>query len=112
VDPFLLQKCLGTAGAMASSCGPVGTHRRTGKSAGGLSSEELSRTLHLRARCRPLYHRVPSFVSLPLCLNFEHFMICVLLCNTRIHVIIYISCHVCDVLCINASVLVTRKDPG
>jgi hypothetical protein len=39
-------------------------------------------------------------------------MICVLLCNTRIHVIIRISGHVCDVFCINALVLATRKDPG
>jgi hypothetical protein len=59
-----------------------------------------------------LYHRVPSFVSLPLCLNFKHFMIYVFWCNTRIHVIIHISGHVWDVLYINASVLATRKDPG
>jgi hypothetical protein len=75
---FGLQICLSTTGVVTSSCGPVATHRRTGKSAGVLSSEELSMTLHLRARCGPLYHRVSSFVSLPLCLNFEHFMICIL----------------------------------
>jgi hypothetical protein len=86
--------------------------RRIGRSAGSLSSEEMLRTSHLRARCGPLYHRVPSFVSLPLCLNFEHFMICVLYCKTRIHVITRILGHVCDALCINASVLVTRKDSG
>jgi hypothetical protein len=28
------------------------------------------------------------------------------------YIIICISGHVCDVLCINASVLATRKDPG
>jgi hypothetical protein len=55
---------------------------------------------------------VPSFVSLPLCLNFKHFMICVLCCKTRIHVIIHISGHVCDVLCGNALVLTTHKDSG
>jgi hypothetical protein len=44
----------------------------------GLNSEELSRTLHLRTRCGPLYCRVPSFVSFSLCLNFKHFMIYVL----------------------------------
>jgi hypothetical protein len=103
---------MSTAGTVASSCGSVATHRRTKKSAGGPSSEELSRTPHLRARCGPLYHRVSSFVSLPLCLNFEHFMICVLRGNTRIRVIIHILGHVCDVLCVNASVLTTRKDPG
>jgi hypothetical protein len=37
-------------------------------------------------------------------------MICVLCCNTRIHVITHISGQVCDVLCINASVLTNRKD--
>jgi hypothetical protein len=99
-------------GAAASLCGPVVTHQRIGKSAGSLSSEELSRTSHLRSRCGPLYRRVPSFVLLPLCLNFEHFMICVLCCKTRIHVITHILGHVCNVLCINTSVLATHKDPG
>jgi hypothetical protein len=75
---FLLQKYLSTAGAVVSSCDPVVTQRRARKSVEGSSSEELSRTSHLRARCSPLYRRVPSFVSLPLCLNFEHFMIHVL----------------------------------
>jgi hypothetical protein len=39
-------------------------------------------------------------------------MIRVLLCNTRIRVLIHILGHVCDVLYINALLLVTRKDPG
>jgi hypothetical protein len=39
-------------------------------------------------------------------------MICVLCCNRRIHVITRILGHVYDILCINASVLTTRKDPG
>jgi hypothetical protein len=99
-------------GAVISLCGPMATHRRIGKSAGSLSSEELSRTSHLRARCGPLYHRVPSFVSLPLCLKFEHFRIYVLRCNTRIQVITRILGHVCDVLCDNVSVLATHKDSG
>jgi hypothetical protein len=83
-----------------------------GKSTGSLSSEELSGTSHLSARCGPLYRRVLSFVLLSLCLNFKHFRICVLCCNARIHVITHILGHVCDVLCVNASVLTTRKDPG
>jgi hypothetical protein len=45
--PFWMQKCLSTMVAVACLCGPVATHRRTRKLAGGLSSEELSRTLHL-----------------------------------------------------------------
>jgi hypothetical protein len=99
-------------GAAASLCGPVVTHRRIGKSAGSISSDELPRISHLRARCGPLYRRVPSFVSLPLCLNFKHFMISMLCCNTRIHVINHILAHVCDILYVNASVLTTRKDTG
>jgi hypothetical protein len=39
-------------------------------------------------------------------------MICVLCCKIRIHVITCISGHVCDVLCVNASILITRKDLG
>jgi hypothetical protein len=45
-------------------------------------------------------------------LKFEHFIIYVLCCNPRTRVITHISGHVCDVLCINASVLATRKDLG
>jgi hypothetical protein len=75
---FWLQKCQSIVGAVISLCGQMATHRRIEKSAVSLSSEELSRTSHLRARCGPLYHRVPSFVSLPPCLNFEHFRIYVL----------------------------------
>jgi hypothetical protein len=72
---FWLQKYLSTAGAVTGSCGPVATHLRAGESAGGLSSEELSRTLHLRAQCETLYRRVPSFVSLPLCLGVVCFQL-------------------------------------
>jgi hypothetical protein len=39
-------------------------------------------------------------------------MICVLYCKTRIRIITRILGHVCDVLCINASVLETRQDPS
>jgi hypothetical protein len=45
---FWLQKCLRTASDVASSCGPVATHPRTGKSARDPNSAELSRTSHLR----------------------------------------------------------------
>jgi hypothetical protein len=71
VDLSWLQKCLSTVSVVASLCSPVVTHRRTRKSDGGPSSEEMSRTSHLRARCGPFYRRVPSFVSLPLCLNLK-----------------------------------------
>jgi hypothetical protein len=40
---------------VTSLCGPMTTRRRIGKSAGSLSSEEMSRTSHLMARCGPLY---------------------------------------------------------
>jgi hypothetical protein len=44
--------------------------------------------------------------------NFEHFMICVLWCNTIIHVITHILGHVCDILCVNSSMLITHNDAG
>jgi hypothetical protein len=109
---FWLQKCRSTIGAATSLCGPMVTHQRTGKSAESLSSKELLRTSHLRARCGPLYSQVSSFELHPPSLNFKHVMICVLCCNARIHVITRISSHVCDVLCVNASVLATCKDPS
>jgi hypothetical protein len=109
---FWLQKCLSTADAVTSSCGPVATHRRTGKSGRGPSSEERSKTSHLMARCKPLYRQVLFFVSFSLCLNFKHFIIYVLSCDIKIHVITHILSHVYDVLCINVSVLATHKDPG
>jgi hypothetical protein len=73
-----VQRCPSTAVAMANLCGPVVTRLRTEKSAGSPRFEELSRTSHLRARCGLLYRQVLSFISLSLCLNFEHFMIYVL----------------------------------
>jgi hypothetical protein len=51
------------AGAVASSCGPVATRLRTEKSVGSSSSEEMLRTSHLRARCGPMYRRVPVFCN-------------------------------------------------
>jgi hypothetical protein len=36
-------------------CGPMATRLKIGKSAGSPSFEELPRTSHYRARCRPLY---------------------------------------------------------
>jgi hypothetical protein len=54
VDFFGLHKCLSTAGAVASSCGPVVTHQRTRKSARDPNSEELSGTPHLRTPCGSL----------------------------------------------------------
>jgi hypothetical protein len=93
--------------------GSAVTHLRTGKSAENSSFEELMRTPHHRARCGPWYCRVLVFVSLRLrVLIFEHFIIYVLWCNSRTHVITHISGHVCDVLCVNASVLATHKDRG
>jgi hypothetical protein len=53
---------------VANLCGPVVTRLKTGKSAGSPSFEELPRTLHHRARCRPLYLSSASLCSsLPLC---------------------------------------------
>jgi hypothetical protein len=51
-------------------------------------------------------------VSLLLCFKLEHFIVYVFLCNSRIHVITLYLGHVCVVLCVNASVLTPRMDPG
>jgi hypothetical protein len=44
--------------------------------------------------------------------NIEHFIIYVLLCNLRTHIITLYSGHVCDVLWVIASVMATRDSPG
>jgi hypothetical protein len=51
-------------------------------------------------------------VSLPLCFKLKHFIIYYFFCNSRTHVVTLYSGHVCVVLCINASVLVARINPG
>jgi hypothetical protein len=54
----------------------------------------LVRTNHscLRVECHSWYQSLTSVI--------------------RTHVITHISGHVCDALCVNASVLATLKDPG
>jgi hypothetical protein len=44
--------------------------------------------------------------------NFENFIIYVHFCNSRIYVITLYSGHVCDGLCVIASVMVTHNDTG
>jgi hypothetical protein len=69
-------------------CGPMVIGLKTRKSAGSLSFEELLRNSHHRARCGPLYHRVLVFcITSALFSNIEHFIIYVLLCNSRTRVI-------------------------
>jgi hypothetical protein len=52
-------------------------------------------------------------VLLPLCFKILNTSLSMYpFCNSRTHVITLYSGHVCDALCINASVLATRKDPG
>jgi hypothetical protein len=51
-------------------------------------------------------------VSLPLCFKREPFIIYVFLCNSRTNVITLYLGHICDVLCVNVSVLTTRMDSG
>jgi hypothetical protein len=73
-----MQRCLNTVDVVASLYDPAATCLRTGKSAGNLSFEELSRTLHHRAGCGPLYRRVLALYRFCYVLTFEHFMIHVL----------------------------------
>jgi hypothetical protein len=51
-------------------------------------------------------------VSFLLCFKLEHFIFYVFLCNSRIRAITLYSGHVCVVICINASMLAPRMDPG
>jgi hypothetical protein len=52
-------------------------------------------------------------VSLPLCFKTSKTLLSMyLFCNSRTHLISIYSGHVCDVLCVNTSMLATRKDPS
>jgi hypothetical protein len=54
-----------------------------------------------------------SFISLPLYFKTSNTSLSMyLFCNSITHVISLYSDHVCDVLCVNASVLITHKDYG
>jgi hypothetical protein len=63
MDYICLQRCLSIVVAVVNLCGPMVTRLRTGKSAGSPNFEELLKTSHHRARCRPLYHRVLVFCT-------------------------------------------------
>jgi hypothetical protein len=107
-----VQTCLSIVTAVASGCGPVaspGTRKRLRSP----PCEQQLRTSHHRADADPCivewyYFGFTSAMfqtsntSLPM-----YFF-----CNSRTHVITLYSGHVCDVLCVNASVLTTRMDPG
>jgi hypothetical protein len=72
-----------------------------------------SRGLHILGPMRALVSPSDSIlVPLLLCFKLDHFIIYVPFCNSRIHVITLYSGHVCVVLCVNASVLAPRMDPG
>jgi hypothetical protein len=61
---------------------------RTGKSAGIPCFEELLRTSHLRARLQTLISSSASLLyRFHYVLNSEHFIIFILLCNSRTHII-------------------------
>jgi hypothetical protein len=61
VNYICVQRCLSTMIVVVNSCGQMVTRLKTGKSTRSPSFEELSRTLHHRAQCGPLY---PSSASL------------------------------------------------
>jgi hypothetical protein len=77
-----VQRCLSTVVAMTNLCGPVVTRLKTGKSARSPSFEELSRTSHYRARCRPLY---PSSASL-----CSSLLLCFKTSNTSLSMYFYV----------------------
>jgi hypothetical protein len=73
-----------------------------------------SRGLCIIGSMRPLPHRVISIlVSVPLyILNSNTLLSMYFPCNSRKYVITLYSGYVCVVLCVNASVLTSRIDPG
>jgi hypothetical protein len=73
-----------------------------------------SRGLHIIGPMRALASSSDSIlVSLLLCfLNSDTSLSMYFFCNSRIHVITFYSGYACVVLCINASVLTPRMDPG
>jgi hypothetical protein len=64
--------------------------------------------------CGPLYHQVLVFWFRfrYACELRELHYLCISFVTQELNVITLYSGHVCDVLCINASVLGTHKDPG
>jgi hypothetical protein len=72
-----------------------------------------NRGLHIIGPMRALV--LPSssiLVSLSLFLNSNTSLSMYFFCNSRTHVITFYSGHVCDVLCVNASVLTAHMDSG
>jgi hypothetical protein len=62
---------------------------------------------------RPLYRQVLYFdFAFAMFLNSDTSLSMYFFCNSRTHVITLYSGNVCVVLCVNASVLVARMDPG
>jgi hypothetical protein len=56
---------------------------------------------------------VSILVLLPLCFKTSNTLLSMYpFCNSRTNVISFYSGHVCDALCVNASVLITHKHPG
>jgi hypothetical protein len=79
----------------------------------GARSVSNSRELRIIGLMRALVSPSDStLVLLLLCFKLEHFIIYVFICNSRIHVITIYSGHVCVVLCVNASALAPRMNPG
>jgi hypothetical protein len=107
-----MQTCLSIATVVASGCGSV-VRLRTGKRLESPPRKQSPRTSHHRANADPYivewyYFDFASamFQTLNTSLSMYFF------CNSRIHVITLYSGHVCAVLCINASVLITRMNLG
>jgi hypothetical protein len=99
------RECLSTTTVAASLDGSV-VNLRIGRLLGSWPLAEPLRTLHHRARCM----LVVSFCIASAVL--KHFVIYVLLCNSRTDVITLLLGYVCDVLCIIASVMATHDDPA
>jgi hypothetical protein len=106
-----VQRCQSFVTVVASGCGPVVSPKR-GKRLRSPPREQQPRTSHLMVDAGPCIAKCSILVSLPLCLKLENFIIYVSLlqlknsCNNSV----FGPC-MC-VLCVNASVLAPRIDPG
>jgi hypothetical protein len=61
-----VQRCLSIVVVVANLFSSMVTRLKSGKSTGNQSFEELSRTSHHRAQCRPLYRRVSFCIAFAL----------------------------------------------
>jgi hypothetical protein len=97
---------------VASGCGPV-VSPRTRKRLGSPPREQPPWTSHHRANVGPCIVEWYYFGFASAMFQTSNFSLSMyFFCNSRTRVINLYSGHVCVVLCINASLLITHMGPG